>query len=66
MIQKNAPRFRRWTVATMLCTLGALFLCAVTVYAVDPFEHYRQARFYTPTTRSIATAASRVITHMTP
>ena len=48
MIQKNAPRFRRWTVATMLCTLGALFLCAVTVYAVDPFEHYRQARFYTP------------------
>lgn len=34
---------KRWTIAVLaLCALS-LFFCALTVYIVDPFEHYRES-----------------------
>ena len=34
---------RRWALFTLSATLLLLFLCALTVYLVDPFEHYRES-----------------------
>ena len=34
---------RRWALFALSATLLLLFLCALTVYLVDPFEHYRES-----------------------
>ena len=34
---------RRWALFTLSATLLLLLLCALTVYLVDPFEHYRES-----------------------
>lgn len=35
---------KRWTLATLLLCALALALCALCVFLVDPFEHYRESR----------------------
>ena len=34
---------RRWTLAVLALLLALLALCALTVFLVDPFEHYRES-----------------------
>lgn len=48
MTEGTALRFKHWTIITLFSLLLLLLLSAGTVYVVDPFEHYRQASFYTP------------------
>ena len=34
---------RRWAIITLAAAALLLVLCALTVYIVDPFEHYRES-----------------------
>ena len=34
---------KRWTAAVLALLLSLLALCALAVYIVDPFEHYRES-----------------------
>lgn len=56
-------RAKRWAVFTLSASAALLLLCALAVFLVDPFEHYRESSTSRFTIRkAITTPASPAIT----